>query len=418
MKKLNRNKSLAKLSSVCRPVIMLFGISLYMFSFKVFCQTKPGDKSDELSPITVKVQQVAGNLEAITSIAFPGNGEIWVTEQKGKIRVIKDGKLSDVPLLDLKNKLIKLNDNYEERGLLEVTLHPQFKSNKKFYVFYSTPSSNKSNHKDVIAEYKLSPNSNKVDINSSRIILSLEKPDGNHNGGCMQFGPDGYMYVSFGDGGGQHDMHGEIGNGQNLGTWLGKILRIDVNTNSGYKVPKDNPFIGRKNVKPEIWAYGFRNPWRFSFDKISRQLFAGDVGQDLWEEVNIINKGANYGWRIVEGTHCHNPAMGCDIKGITMPITEYGRKEGVSVTGGYVYNGKQLPVLKSKYVFADWTGPVFYLQKINAKWNRGKITLENFPQNFKITSFGEDPAGELYILTNPDTGPGNTKGSVFKIVKN
>ncbi len=425
MKNFCWDKFLSKLSSVQTPVIMLFGLGIItsLFPSYVFPQTQPIKTNDDLSaitlpPITLKVQQVADNFEALTAVAFPGNGDIWVMEQKGQIRVIKNGKLSDEPLLDLKSKLTRLNNGYEERGLLGIALHPQFKTNKKFYVFYSSPSSNKSNHKDVIAEYKLFPNSYKVDTNSSRIILTLEKPDGNHNGGCIQFGPDGYMYLSFGDGGGQHDKHGEIGNGQNLSTWLGKILRIDINTNTGYKVPKDNPFSGRKDVKPEIWAYGFRNPWRFSFDKTSRQLFAGDVGQDLWEEVDIINKGANYGWRIVEGTHCHNPAANCDIKGITMPIAEYSHKEGISVAGGYVYNGKQLPVLKSKYVFADWTGPVFYLQKAGAKWNRGKVILENFPKNLKITSLGEDAAGELYILTNPDTGPGNTKGAIYKIMKN
>jgi glucose/arabinose dehydrogenase len=234
----------------------------------------------------------------------------------------------------------------------------------------------------------------------------------------LQFGPDGYLYISFGDGGGQGDKHGEFGNGQAMDTWLGKILRIDINTKTGYLVPKDNPFIGRKNAKPEIWAYGFRNPYRFSFDKASGQLFAGDVGQDNWEEVDIIKKGANYGWRLTEGTHCYNPTTGCDIKGITMPITEYSHKIGISVMGGYVYNGQRVPVLKSKYLFADWTGPIFYLQKAGNKWQRGRITFQNIPQNLKITGFGEDTTGEIYILTSPDTGPGNTKGSIYKIVKN
>jgi glucose/arabinose dehydrogenase len=420
MKKTHRCKFPFKSLPIWGYSVTLFGTGIFicLFSSFVLHKTKPVKTSNDLPTITLKVQQVATNLEALTAMAFPGNGDIWVTEQKGKIRVIRNGKLNDLPLLDLKSKLVKVNDGYEERGLLGLALHPLFKSNRKFYVFYSAPSTQKSDHTGVLAEYTLPAGSGLVDPNSGRIILTVEGPDGNHNGGCIQFGPDGYLYVSFGDGGGQHDKHGQIGNGQNLGTLLGKILRIDINTTVGYKVPKDNPFVGKTNVKPEIWAYGFRNPWRFSFDKTSGQLFAGDVGQDLWEEVDIINKGANYGWRIVEGTHCHNPATGCDIKGITMPITEYSHKEGISVTGGYVYNGNQLPVLKSKYLFADWTGPVFYLQKAGANWQRGKVSLQNIPQNLKITSFGEDPGGELYILTNPDTGPGNTKGIVFKIVKN
>ncbi|WPV02942.1 PQQ-dependent sugar dehydrogenase [Mucilaginibacter sp. cycad4] len=380
----------------------------------------PGSKPNIAEPplITVKVQQVSSNLQSPTALTFPGNGDIWVTEQPGKIRVVKNGKLLDEPLLDLRSKMLKVNKGYEERGLLGICLHPQFKSNKKFYVFYSANTTGKFNHKDVIAEYKLSANSNGIDPNSGRIILEQDKPDGNHDGGCIQFGRDGYLYISFGDGGGQGDKHGEIGNGQNLGNLLGKILRVDVNTNATYNVPKTNPFVGKKDARPEIWASGFRNPYRFSFDKASGQLFAGDVGQDLWEEVDIVTKGANYGWRLTEGTHCYNPATGCDIKGITMPIAEYSHTEGVSVIGGYVYNGKQVPVLKSKYVFADWVGKMFYLQKSGSQWQRGKITFQNIPANLKIIGFGEDPAGEVYVLTNSDTGPENANGSIYKIVKN
>ena len=200
-----------------------------------------------------------------------------------------------------------------------------------------------------------------------------------------------------------------------MDTWLGKILRINVNSKKAYSVPKDNPFVGRSNVKPEIWAYGFRNPYRFSFDRASHGLFAGEVGQDLWEEVDIIKKGANYGWRIVEGTHCYNPATGCNIKGITMPIYEYSHKVGVSVIGGFVYNGRSITALKGKYVFADWTGPFFYLKKSGTQWLKGDIKLENLPAGLKVTGFGEDVSGELYFLTNPDTGPGNNKGFVYKI---
>lgn len=286
-------------------------------------------------------------------------------------------------------------------------------------MFYSTPSSQrKSDHTGVVAEYSLPSGTGQIDPNSGRIVLTIEEPESNHNGGCIQFGPDGYLYVSFGDGGGQGDRHGENGNGQNLNTWLGKILRVDVTAATGYTVPNDNPFAGKAGAKPEIWAYGFRNPYRFSFDKASGQLFAGDVGQDTWEEVDIVTKAANYGWRLMEGNHCFNPSSGCDTKGITLPIAEYNHKEGISVIGGYVYNGQQLPLLKSKYLFADWIGKVFYLQKAGSAWQRGSVTLQNMPANLKITAFGEDAEGELYILTNPDTGPANTKCSVYKVVKN
>ncbi|WP_184550820.1 PQQ-dependent sugar dehydrogenase [Mucilaginibacter sp. FT3.2] len=419
MKKVHPHKHRSKpVSWLSFVTLLAIGIAAFIFPSYISPQIKTPKQNTDPANITVKVQQVTDNLEAPTALAFPGNGDIWVTEQKGKIRVIKNGKLIDGPLLDLKSKMIKVNNGYEERGLLGIALHPKFKTNRKFYVFYSAPSANKSNHMDVIAEYKVPANAGPIDPNSGRIILTQEKPDGNHDGGCLQFGADGYLYFSFGDGGGQGDKHGEIGNGQKLDILLGKISRIDINTPNGYLVPRDNPFVGRKDARPEIWAYGFRNPYRFSFDKITRQLFAGDVGQDLWEEVDIVKKGANYGWRLFEGTHPYNPASGSDTKGITMPITEYSHKEGVSVIGGYIYNGNQVPVLKSKYFFADWAGPVFYLQKAGAKWLRGKVVLQNIPPSLKITGFGEDPSGELYMLTNPDTGPGNTKGCVYKIVKN
>ena len=369
--------------------------------------------------ITVKVQQLADGLHAPTAVVFPGNDAIWIAEQTGKIRLVKNGKMSGTDVLNLHNKLIKIDDGYDERGLLDIALSPKFSTDHKFYVFYSAPPKMpKMDNLGVLAEYKMKPNSDQADPNSGRIVFTVDEPESNHNGGCIAFGPDGYLYLSLGDGGGAGDKHGSYGNGQKLDTWLGKILRIDVNTVSGYKVPQDNPFVGKAGVKPEIWAYGLRNTWKYSFDSASKQLFAGDVGQDAWEEVDIINKGANYGWRLMEGTHCYNPASGCPVKGITLPITEYSHKVGISIIGGYVYNGQQIPALKSKYVFGDWTGPVFYLQQSGNAWVRGKVSISNYPENYKITSFGEDPAGELYILTNPDTGPGNTKGALYKVVKN
>jgi len=394
------------------------GIAICVLPSYVLHKSKQDTKNAEPAAITVKVKQITDNLRSPTAVTFPGNSEIWVTEQPGLVRVVNNGKLLAEPLLDLRSKMLKVNNGYEERGLLGICLHPQFKSNKKFYVFYSATTTGKFDHKDVIAEYRLSANGGKIDPNSGRIILAVDKPEGNHDGGCIQFGPDGYLYISFGDGGGQGDKHGEFGNGQNKNALLGKILRIDVNMGSPYNVPKSNPFVGKKDIRPEIWAYGFRNPYRFSFDKTTGELFAGDVGQDLWEEVDIVKKGANYGWRLMEGTHCYNPATGCDIKGITMPIAEYSHKEGISVIGGYVYSGKQLAVLKSKYVFADWVGKAFYLQKSGNGWQRGKIALQGMPADLKIIGFGEDPSGELYILTNADTTPENAKGSIYQIVRN
>ncbi|MEJ7559834.1 MAG: PQQ-dependent sugar dehydrogenase [Pedobacter sp.] len=395
-------------------VVVILTIQIALPIAGVIAQNKSG-KISTPSDIVLNTQQLAATLQAPTAMAFPSPNEIWITEQTGKIRVIKNGKLIDESILNLKSKLPPMNDGYEERGLLGIALHPKFKSNKKFYVYYSTPSSQKSNHTGVLAEYNLT---SPLDPESGRIIFMIEEPDGNHNGGCIQFGPDGYLYVSLGDGGGQGDKHGEIGNGQELNTLHGKILRIDIDTAKGYKIPPDNPFVGKPGTRPEIWAYGFRNPWRFSFDRASGKLFAGDVGQNEWEEVDIVKKGGNYGWRLMEGTHCYNPAKDCDTTGLELPITEYSHREGISVTGGYVYNGKQIPGLKSKYVFSDWWGPVFYLQKTGAKWTRGKIVLKGLPEGRRITGFGEDSSGELFVLINPETGPENTGGGVYKIVKN
>jgi len=386
-------------------------VILTAFSFR----GKQTEMGLQLPVLPVKAELVASDLQAPTDIVFPGGGTMWVTEQMGKIKVIKNGKVTGV-LLDVADKMVDINKSYDERGLLGIALHPAFATNKKFYLYYSAPGNNGNNHKSVLAEYKLAAGGEKADAGSARVILTVDEPEFNHNGGCIKFGADGYLYMSLGDGGGAGDKHGANGNGQNLGTLLGKILRIDVNAAQAYKVPADNPFVNKDGAKPEIWAYGLRNPYRFSFNKANGQLFAGDVGQNQWEEVDIIEKGANYGWRITEGLHCYNPGRDCDTKGITMPIAEYSHREGISVTGGYVCNSAKLPTLKGRYVFADWSGPLFYLQNNNGKWLRGKLNVQGYPANLKVTGFGEDAAGEIYWLTNPETGPGATGGAIYRMV--
>jgi len=379
------------------------------------CGFKTKQNAVALPDVNVKAQLIVGSLQAPTDVAFPANGVMWVTEQTGKIKIIKDGHEAGV-LLDVTDKMVDINNGYDERGLLGIALHPQFASNKKFYVYYSAPPAGHYNHNAVVAEYKLLPGGDKADANSARQIISVEEPESNHNGGCIKFGPDGYLYLGLGDGGGAGDKHGATGNGQNMGTLLGKILRIDVNDAHTYKVPADNPFVHTTGARPEIWAYGLRNPYRFSFNKADGHLFAGDVGQNEWEEVDIITKGANYGWRITEGTHCYNPGHDCNTAGITMPIAEYSHHEGASVTGGFVYNGSKIPALKGHYIFADWTGPLFYLHNTGAAWQRGKLAAQTYPSNLKITGFAEDATGELYWFTNPDTGPGSTGGAIYKMV--
>ncbi|RYZ45701.1 MAG: glucose dehydrogenase, partial [Sphingobacteriales bacterium] len=265
----------------------------------------------------------------------------------------------------------------------------------------------------IVREYTVSGNNpNLADKTTAIDVLTIDEPESNHNGGDLKFGPDGFLYITLGDGGAYNDLHGEIGNGQNLNTLLGKILRIDVNQKP-YGIPADNPFVGKENTRPEIYAYGLRNPWRISFDKSDGRLFAGDVGQKNWEEVDIITKGGNYGWRVREGTHIKTPDDP-DPKNWIDPITDYGRQEGISITGGFVYRGKEIPQLQGKYVFGDLMGPIWTLTDVKKKlWNREKLLISKDPGFWQIYSFGEDQSGEIYVLANLLDGD---KGAVYKIV--
>ncbi|HYK76898.1 MAG TPA: PQQ-dependent sugar dehydrogenase [Daejeonella sp.] len=381
----------------------------------------PGDANkDSSNAPTIELQKIADGLHSPVAAAFTndGTGRLLVCDQIGLIRVIEKGKLIPEPFLDIRSKMVKLSGGYDERGLLGIALHPQFAKNHKLYIYFSAPSSHPgSSHKNILAEFKVSAKPNQADLKSERVILAIEHPESNHNGGDLHFGPDGYLYIAQGDGGGGGDQHGEIGNAQNLNTLLGKILRIDVDKGITYSIPADNPFTGKK-ARPEIWAYGLRNPWRFSFDKKTGTLFAADVGQNLYEEVDIIEKGGNYGWRIMEGFHCFNPKENCKTEGLKLPIFEYDHNTGISIIGGYVYRGKALPQIDGRYIFADWIGKLFYLEKRGGAWKNGLISIKNKPEgDFRILSFAEDSSGELYILTNQETGPRGTKGAVYKLIK-
>jgi glucose/arabinose dehydrogenase len=398
-------------------IILLGGVSLLLLPSYIFYRSVKVNSEPTAPFLTLKAQQVVDGLQAPLDMSFLSNGDILVAEQAGKIRLVKDGKLTDAPLLDISSKIIKTMP-VDVRGLLGFAVHPKFNTNRKVYVFYcAPPTADKSDHKNVVAEYTLSANSTQADPNSGRILFTTDQPGQGDNGGCLRFGPDGYLYISVGDGGGGGDKHGPVGNGQNKNTLLSKILRINVNSDSTYTIPKDNPFVGKADTRPEIWAYGLRNAWRFSFDKATNRLFTCDVGEGAWEEMDIIEKGGNYGWRMVEGNHCFNPKVDCDFTGTIKPLAEYDHKSGVCVIGGYVYNGKQLPALKGKYFFADWTGPIYYIEKTGAEWQRGKVTLQNYPENLKITSWGEDAAGEIYVITNGGTLLADVKGAIYKVVK-
>ncbi|MEJ2880633.1 PQQ-dependent sugar dehydrogenase [Pedobacter sp. GR22-6] len=364
----------------------------------------------------VKLKLISDQLSHPTAMAVTPKSPslLFVCEQEGRIRIIENGKLLPGPFLDISKEIIK-REGYEERGLLGLTFHPNYASNGKFYVFCSSPSSGVKgrDHISEIREYTVSKGNPKLaDATSKKLIISVDEPQSNHNGGDLKFGPDGFLYIALGDGGGQNDQHGQYGNAQDLSNLLGKIIRIDVNK-TPYAIPADNPFVNSPGAKPEIYAYGFRNPWRFSFDSKTKALFTGDVGQDKYEEVDIVTKGGNYGWRAIEGLHVHRPSDP-QPKDPIAPITEYPHTEGISITGGYVYRGKAVPKLAGKYVFADFMGPVWSLTKsADNKWTRSKMSISKDAGEWHVYSFGEDLKGELYLLT---VLLESDKGALYQIV--
>lgn len=321
-----------------------------------------------------------------------------VVEQEGRVRLIINGKLQDKPYLDIVSRV----KSGGEMGLLSCVFHPDFATNGYIYVDYTRMNPTR---QTVIAEYHVDPKADSVDPSTERILLTIDQPYPNHKGGQLQFGPDDKMlYIGMGDGGSANDPQGR---GQNLKEFLAKILRIDVTPREGYGIPKDNPFVGRDDARPEIWAYGVRNPWRFSFDRETHLLYAGDVGQNLWEEVDIIKKGGNYGWNVMEATHDFRPRADA-AKDMIPPIKEYPHTVGLSITGGFVYRGKAIPALKGWYVYGDYAkGQIWGL-----KYEDGKVTGDELLLQSKATtsSFGEDVDGELYLCDY-------SLGNVFKIVE-
>jgi glucose/arabinose dehydrogenase len=322
-----------------------------------------------------------------------GTGRLFVVQQGGTIRVIQNGSLLATPFLDITSKV----ESGVEKGLLGLSFHPNFSANHKFYVDY-TRRLGSGQLQSVISEYTVSSaDPNQANPASERQLLLLDQPFDNHNGGQIAFGPDGFLYIAFGDGGSEGDPRG---NGQNTNTLLGKILRIGVDppfaAGKQYAIPPDNPFASGGGL-PEIWAYGLRNPWRFSFDRPSGRLFVGDVGQDSWEEVDIITKGGNFGWNIMEGDHCFRVAS-CNTAGLALPIAEYGHdaEGGTAIIGGFVYRGSAIPALVGTYIFGDLSsGRVWGLkQQATGDWQQTLLLTHALI----VSSFGQDSAGELYLV--------------------
>lgn len=322
--------------------------------------------------------------------AGDGSGRLFVVEQAGVIKIIRDGQTLATPFLDIRDRVEMGARTGDERGLLSVAFHPKYKENGRFFVNYTARKQGVL--KSVIAEYKTSQTNPDIADRTERVILEIEQPFANHNGGLNKFGPDGFLYIGLGDGGAAGDP---LNAGQSLDTLLGKILRIDIEKEP-YAIPQENPFAGQANAKSEIWAYGLRNPWRFSFDRCTGRLFAGDVGQNRLEEIDLIEKGKNYGWRIMEGSQCYDPPTLCNTQGLELPIAEYDHSLGCSVTGGYVYRGTQYPALIGHYLFGDYcSGRIWSLVPESA----GRWTMRQLIDSpFNISSFGEDEQGELYLV--------------------
>jgi len=326
--------------------------------------------------------------------ATDDSNRIFVAQQDGVILVFPNDSSAAVAdtFLNLSNFL---SSSGGEEGLLGLAFDPAFALNGFFYVDFTAPAPLRT----VVKRFTVpAATPNRADASSGFPIIEIAQPYSNHNGGMLAFGPDGYFYIGMGDGGSSGDP---LNNAQDRTKLLGKILRIDVRDTtsiSHYTIPPDNPFAGNSTgFREEIWAYGLRNPWRFSFDPVTGQLWVGDVGQNQWEEVDLIERGKNYGWSIMEATHCYNPATGCDTTGLTLPITEYSHSLGSSVTGGYIYRGAARPDLTGAYVYGDFgSGRIWMLKYVNGTLITDSLLLQ-IPHN--ISSFGVDSRQELYIVT-------------------
>jgi glucose/arabinose dehydrogenase len=339
----------------------------------------------------IKLEEAAADLKSPVFITHAGDksNRMFVVEKKGTIAILHDGKRSATPFLDVSSLI---TSGGSEQGLLGLAFHPQYSSNGRFFIYYTA-----SNGDNTLARYQVSDNPDVADPNSATVLFAQPDFAANHNGGMLAFGPDGHLYVGLGDGGGGGDPQS---NGQNRSTLLGKLLRLDVSGDQPYAIPPDNPWpSGADGARPEIWAYGLRNPWRFSFDRATGDLYIGDVGQNAHEEIDFQPAGAsgglNYGWSVREALHCFQ-ADPCESNDMVDPVAEYSHDQGCSVTGGYVYRGAAFPSLAGVYIFGDYcSGTIWSLHRDGSgTWEQREL----LDSGLSISSFGEDEAGELYVV--------------------
>jgi len=374
--------------SIVLSLILLSTIFLLVTNQRVEALGKPPALSNttiRLVPITThKLEQ-----PVFVTVTSQNSLDLMVVEQPGRLRIIRKGALLSQPFLDITDK-VRFGG---EQGLLGLAFHPRYPANGRFFVNYTRTQDGAT----VVAEFKNSTKSPFTPSSSERILLVIPQPYGNHNGGMIAFGPDGFLYIGMGDGG----ASGDPGNrSQHPREILGKMLRIDVDQGRPFAIPPDNPFLDHAQGQA-IYALGLRNPWRFSFDRQSGDLWVGDVGQNHWEEINRVERGRNYGWRIMEGGHCFNPPTACPQTGLALPIAEYkNASPRCAITGGYVYRGDTIPAIRGNYLFADFcSGEIMRLSD-------GNITVL-LDTGLHISSFGEDGKGELYVV---DHG-----GGIYKI---
>ncbi len=428
----------------------------------------PVDKRITPSTIRIGLETVASGLAAPVQLVsdLENPDRLLVVDQAGLIRVVEQGQLLDEPFLDVRNRLVRLGifgdfdaNDYDERGLLGFALHPNFAHSGQpgFHTFYTYTSepvagpadftvdlpSGQMNHQSVITEWKFARGQNKVNYSSARVVIRIDQPQFNHDGGMLAFGADGYLYIGLGDGGGANDSnpgHGDLGNGQNIHTVHGSILRIDplapeetfgsrnaASANGAYRIPWDNHFVGIDGVD-EIYAYGFRNPFRFSFDRLSGVLIVADVGQDYVEEIDIVHKGRNYGWNLKEGDFLFNP--GSEIVGLpfedpslTDPVAQYDHEDGLSIIGGHMYYGKAIPELRALYVFGDFStafstpaGRLLVSDLSTGKIESLLVGENQGPLGLFVKGISTDAEGEIYILASTALGPYGDTGVVLKVV--
>ena len=322
--------------------------------------------------------------------AGDGSGRMFVVEKNGTIRIVKGDQVLGTPFLDIASKV---RSSGNEQGLLGLAFHPRYAENGRFFVGYTDKAG-----RNTVERYQVSADPDRADATTGVTLLSIDDPASNHNGGMVAFGPDGKLWVGTGDGGASGDRYQ---NGQNRQALLGKMLRLDVDNGEPYGIPTDNPYVGNAAYLPEIWAIGMRNPWRYSFDRANGDLWIGDVGQNAYEEIHRVPGGSagglNFGWPIMEGLHCYPSGTRCDPGPYDQPVAEYGRSGGCSVTGGYVYRGPAYPSLHGLYFFGDFcTGKIWSLDpQEGGAWRM----TEQLQQPLQISSFGEDEAGEVYVVT-------------------